>query len=368
MQSPLISLATPGAQSLRPYEPGMPIEELEREYGVTNSIKLASNENPLGAGAKALAALSRDLTNIHLYPDGNGFALKQSLAQHLGVAAEQITLGNGSNDVLDLVARAYANHEHEIVYSAYSFVVYALATQAVGARAVITEARGYGHDLAAMAAAVTAATRVIYVANPNNPTGTWNSAEEVRALLEAVPKHVIVVIDEAYCEYVSQPSYPNCLGWLAEFDNLMVTRTFSKIHGLAGIRVGYGVSHRDVADVLNRVRQPFNVSSPALRAALAALDDDEHVARSAAINQAGLAQLTIGCERLGLNVIPSVGNFLSIDFGRDAAPIYEALLHLGVIVRPIAGYGLPHHLRVTVGRAHENARFLEALATVLAPD
>jgi len=358
-------LAVPGVRRLQPYQPGKPIEDLERELGLRDIVKLASNENPLGPGQSALEAMRSCAGSLHRYPDGNGFALKAALAERLGVAPGQITLGNGSNELLELLARAFMTPADEVVFSQHAFAVYPLVTQAVGARAVVTPARDWGHDLEAMQAAVGPKTRLVFIANPNNPTGTWLAAEALRSFVSALPAHVLVVLDEAYFEYVEEPAYPDTMAWLAECPNLVITRTFSKIHGLAGLRVGYGVSHPDVADLLNRVRQPFNVNSVALAAARAALADIEHVERSVNINRRGMQQLVAACGELGLEYIPSVGNFLSIDMACPGAEAYRALLHEGVIVRPLANYEMPQHLRVTIGLEAENARFIAALRKVL---
>lgn len=365
MSADVIDLAAPGVRALRPYEPGKPIEELEREYGVRGAVKLASNENPLGPSPRALAAARRALGGIARYPDGNGFALKRALAERLGVPSECITLGNGSNDVLELAARAFATPENEIVYSGHAFAVYPIVTRAVGARPVVAPARDFGHDLEAMRSAVSERTRLVFIANPNNPTGTWLAAEALEAFVQAMPAHVLVVIDEAYHEYVSAPGYASLLPRLHRYPNLIVTRTFSKVYGLAGLRVGYGVSSPAVADVLNRVRQPFNVNSVALAAAFAALDDHAHVERSVRLNEQGRRQLADGFAALGLRQLPSVANFVCVDLGRPAALVYERLLREGVIVRPVASYGMPNHLRVTVGLPEENERFLKALETVV---
>lgn len=365
------SLALPGVRGLTPYLPGKPISELELELGLRNIIKLASNENPLGPSPKAIAAMGKLLSSCHLYPDGSGFELKAALASSLGVKAEQITLGNGSNDVLELVARTFLSPEYRAVFSEHAFAVYPIVTQAVGAQAAVAPAhdgtRGprHGHDLKAMACRVDQWTRVVFIANPNNPTGTYLQREELRDFLEGLPEPVVVVVDEAYCEYVEQSDYPNALTWLDDFPNLVVTRTFSKAYGLAGLRVGYAVSSEALADLLNRVRQPFNVNSLALAAAQAALEDEEHLRRSIRCNTEGLAQLAEGFSSRGLEFIPSVGNFLTVDVKGPAVPIYEALLREGVIVRPIANYGLPNHLRITVGSVEENRIFLAALDRVL---
>lgn len=360
------SHARPGIRRLKPYQPGKPVEELERELGIEGSIKLASNENPLGASPRVADAVTRALAEVERYPDGGGVVLRRSIAAKLGVSDDTITLGNGSNDVLDLIARVFAGPGDEIVFSEHSFAVYPIATQAVGADAVVTSAVEYGHDLEAMADAVTAKTRIVFVANPNNPTGTWNAADDVKRLLQNVSAEVIVVIDEAYAEYVEDERYPDTLAWLKEFPNLVITRTFSKIYGLASLRIGYSVSSPAIADLINRVRHPFNVNSLAQAAALAALEDDEFVGASRRVNQQGMVQLEAGFRQLDLQWIPSVGNFITVDVGRDAGPVYDALLREGVIVRPVANYGLPNHLRVSIGRPEENERCLQALKNVLA--
>ncbi len=359
-----MKLATPGVQGLSPYQPGKPIEELEREYGVKNAVKLASNENPLGPSPLALAAARAALADIHRYPDGNGFVLKNALAKKLGVRAGCITVGNGSNDILELLARAFVQSQNEVVFSEHAFAVYPIVTRAVGATPVVTRARDWGHDLAAMRAAVNARTRLVFIANPNNPTGTWLKAGELESFIQAMPPHVLVAVDEAYFEYVGATGYPDTVAWTGKYPNLVATRTFSKIYGLAGLRVGYGVSSPEVADILNRVRQPFNVNSIALAAAAAALGDEAHVARAVETNREGMQQLTRGFTELGLGYIPSVGNFVCVDFGRPAPPVYERLLREGVIVRPVANYGMPNHLRVTVGLPGENERFIKALEKV----
>ncbi len=361
----ILRLAIPGVQGLSPYQPGKPIEELEREYGVRNAIKLASNENPLGPSPRALEAAQKALHDIHRYPDGNGFALKQALARKHGVAPDQITLGNGSNDILEFLARAFVQPENEVVFSDHAFAVYPIVTRAVGAKAVVTPARNWGHDLAAMRATVNARTRLVFIANPNNPTGTWLRTDELEAFIRAMPAHVIVAVDEAYFEYVEEREYPDTIAWSAKYPNLVTARTFSKAYGLAGLRAGYAVSSAPMADVLNRVRQPFNVNSVALAAASTALSDEMHVKRAVQVNREGMQLLVGAFQSLGLKFIPSVGNFVCVDFGRPAAPIYEALLREGVIVRPVANYGMPNHLRVTIGLPEENQRFVAALKKVL---
>jgi histidinol-phosphate aminotransferase len=366
----IASLAAPGVRGLQPYQPGKPIEALEREYGVTNAVKLASNENPLGPSPKAVAAMRAALDGVALYPDGNGFVLKAKLSERLQVPTERITLGNGSSDILDFAVRAFVTPEHEVLFAEHSFAVYPILTRIAGARAVVAPAKNWGHDLTAMRAAITPRTRLVFVANPNNPTGTWLRGPELEAFIADLPDHVMIVVDEAYFEYASHPGmgaagYPNALAWVEKYPNLIVARTFSKVYGLAGVRAGYGVCAPQTADLLNRVRPPFNVSTLALAAASAALDDDAHLARTLETTAQGMHQLVRGFERMRLAYIPSVGNFVCVDVVRPAGPVYEGLLRHGVIVRPVANYGMPNHLRVTVGRAEENERFLTSLEKVL---
>lgn len=366
MSCDYIALATPGVQKLSPYQPGKPIDELERELGIENIIKLASNENPLGCSPRVLKAVESTLSELAIYPDGNGFALKQALADFYHRPIEEITLGNGSNDILELVARAFLKLGDEAVFSQYSFAVYPLAVQAVGGTGVNVPAVEWGHDLPAMARAITDKTRIVFIANPNNPTGTWVEEEALHAFLKAVPENVIVVLDEAYGEYVEPGVLPDGLAFLDQFRNVIVSRTFSKAYGLAGLRVGYAFAHPDITNVLNRVRQPFNVNSVALKAAVAALYDQDFVAHSRRLNAVGMQVITEGVRALGLDIVPSRGNFLCIRLGRPGLPVYEALLRQGVIVRPVTNYGLPDFIRVTIGTAAENERFLAALKTVLA--
>lgn len=355
----------PNVATLAPYQPGKPIEELERELGIAGAIKLASNENPRGPGPAVQAALARAATQLSRYPDGSGFRLKKALSTKLGVTPEKLTLGNGSNDVLELIARVALTPGAEGIVSEHAFVVYPLAIIGLGGKLVTVPAREWGTDLDAMLRAVTDRTRIVYVANPNNPTGTWVSRAAIESFLTRVPLHVVVVLDEAYFEYVGDRDYPDGVALLERFPNLVVTRTFSKIHGLAALRVGYAVSSAEIADLMNRVRQPFNVSSIGLECAEAALGDEQFVRDSRALNEAGMRQLEEGVVRSQIAYIPSGGNFLTIDLRRPAAPVYQGLLERGVIVRPIANYGMPRHLRITVGLLEENDRFLRALAEVL---
>ena len=362
----MCDLAPGYVRAIAPYQPGKPIAELAREFGLDPAaiIKLASNENPLGPSPLAIEAIEQALPELARYPDGNGFELKTALARHYRVNPDQIVLGNGSNDVLELAARVFLAPGREAVYSQHAFAVYPLVVQAAGAAGIETPAREFGHDLNAMLKAITPRTRMVFIANPNNPTGTLLSGAELLAFLRALPGHVIAVLDEAYLEYLPDALRVDSIAWLAQFPNLIVTRTFSKAYGLAGLRVGYAFAQRDVADLMNRVRQPFNVNSLALAAAAAALDDHEFVRRSFELNQAGMRQITQGLERLGLIHIPSSANFVSFRVA-DAGGVFQRLLGRGVIVRPIANYGLPDHLRVSIGLDRENARFLETLAQVL---
>ncbi|MBS68181.1 MAG: histidinol-phosphate transaminase [Pseudomonas sp.] len=368
MPCDFLALAQPGVQKLSPYVPGKPVDELARELNLdpVGIVKLASNENPLGPSPKVLDAIRAELSELTRYPDGNGFVLKQRLAERYAVGINQVTLGNGSNDILELVARAYLAPGLNAVFSEHAFAVYPIATQAVGAEGRAVPARNWGHDLDAMAAAVDENTRVVFVANPNNPTGTWFDAAALGEFLAHVPERVLVVLDEAYIEYAEGQELPDGLAFLADYPNLLVSRTFSKAYGLAGLRVGYAISSPVIADVLNRVRQPFNVNSLAQAAACAALDDVDYLAASRRLNDAGMRQLEEGFRQLGLDWIPSKGNFIAVDFARDAAPINQALLREGVIVRSVAGYGMPTFLRVSIGTEQENARFLDVLRQVLA--
>ena len=371
--SGFLNLAAPGIADLQPYVPGKPLDELERELGLSRTIKLASNENPLGPSPAGVEAAGRTLANLHLYPDDSGYRLKERLARELGVAPGELILGAGSSDVIDMVARTFLAPGRNAVFSQYSFAMYPIYTTASGAASKIAPAlppdhgeMPYGHDLQAMLEQVDEDTRVVFLANPNNPTGTWLKREELHAFLKELPERLVVVLDEAYTEYVTEDEYPDGIDWLEEFPNLIVTRTFSKIYGLAGLRVGYGAADPELIEIISRVRHPFNVSSPALAAAEAALDDQPFVERSRRLNSAGLRQLAGAFDGMGLKYIPSVGNFICVDLERDGGEVYQALLRRGVIVRPVANYDLPRHIRVTVGSEEENRRFLQALQEVLA--
>ena len=356
----LCDLSLPYVRAITPYQPGKPITQLAREMGlpVERIVKLASNENPLGMSPKARAALDKALHTLERYPDD--FGLKQALAEHAGLGMERIVLGNGSNDVLDIIARVFLAPGRSAVFSQHAFAVYPLATLAAGGELIAVPAKAYGHDLDAMRAAIRPDTRIVWIANPNNPTGTFVPYPQLKAFMQAVPSDVVVVLDEAYNEYIPPSERVDTAAWLSEFPNLVVTRTFSKIYGLAGLRVGYALASAEVADLMNRVRQPFNCNNLALAAAAAALDDHEFVAQSYALNRSGMEQILAGLKRVGLAHIPSHGNFVAFRAG-DAAEVNRQLLAQGVIVRPIGGYGLPEWLRVTIGSEAENARFLEAL-------
>lgn len=373
------SLVTSGVQSLQPYQPGKPIEELQREYGVSEVIKLASNENPLGTSPRVQSILAKEFDSFARYPDGNGFALKKMLAEKHDVSMEQITLGNGSSDPLEFVVRVFTQPGDEVLFSEHAFAMYPIVTQAASATAVVAPALSssqnkWGHDLDAMAERINERTKVIFIANPNNPTGTSLGGDELEAFIAKVPKSTVVVVDEAYFEYASEPAlgvidYPDATQWLDRYPNLMVTRTFSKAYGLAGLRVGYSLSHPDLANLLNRIRPPFNVNSLALAAACESLEDSNHIAKAVALNAQEMESTTRAFEQMGLKHIPSVGNFVCVDvsdsMGRDGLAVYDALLHEGIIVRPVANYGMPNHLRVTLGLPEENEKFLDALRKVL---
>jgi len=358
-------IAAPGPYGVIPYRPGKLVSELEREYGITDAVKLASNENPLGPSPLAVAAMGKVLADASQYPDSNGYYLKAKLAERYSVSAQQLVLGNGSNEILELIARAFLTAETSAVMSAHCFTVYPTVTVAAGARVIEVPSRQWGHDLAAMADAVTDDTRVIFIANPNNPTGTSVGRAELTEFLARLPAHLVVVLDEAYIDYIEDDAFPNGLEWLSTCRNLIVLRTFSKIYGLAGVRIGFGVADEQVIELLNRIRQPFNINNLALAAAEAALDDEQHLQQSRQVNQRGLQQLATGLADLGLGYIPSNANFITVDLCQPAAPVYFAMLKRGVIVRPIENYRMPQHLRISVGLESENRRCLQALAEAL---
>jgi histidinol-phosphate aminotransferase len=367
VKTSLISPANQGIANIAPYQTGKPIDELKRELGLDNIVKLASNENPLGCSPLATQAVHDELLEVGRYPDGSGYKLKAKITETFDVDMAQVTLGNGSNDILELVARTFIAPENTVIYSQHAFAIYALATQAVGATGIEVPAKDYGHDLVAMAKAVREDTRVIFLANPNNPTGTWFAESEFATFMQAVPSQVLVVLDEAYVEYF--PEYFNSIKFLDQYPNLLISRTFSKAYGLASLRVGFALAAPEITDLINRVRQPFNVNSFALAAATAALGDHDFLNQTRTLNYEGMAQLEAGCTALGLTWIPSRANFISIcvssNVQRQGTKVFQDLLKLGVIVRPIGGYGMPEYIRVSIGTFAENKRFLEALAQVL---
>ena len=359
-------LAQPGISGLSPYRPGKSIEEMERESGVSDIAKLASNENPLGPSPRVVAALVDHLQGLARYPDGSAFLFKNKLRDMTGFGPERVTLGNGSNEVLELLGRVFLGPGTESIVSEHAFIVYSLVTRALGGKVVEVPTVDYRQDLDATLAAISEKTRMVFIANPNNPTGTWVTRDALVAFLDKVPQDLIIVLDEAYFEYAeTAPGYPDGLSLVDDYPNLVVTRTLSKAYGLAGLRLGYGISHPAVADLMNRVRPPFNVNSLALAAGLIALDDQEHIRRSVRVNARGKVFLEKALNESGLACIPSAGNFLTVDFGKDAMPIYESLLREGVIVRPVGAYGLPNHLRITIGTSAENLQVIDAIRKVL---
>jgi len=351
-------------RAISPYQAGKPITQLAREMGipVERIVKLASNENPLGMSPKAKVAMEIAIATLERYPDD--FELKSAVASHNGLGAERVVLGNGSNDVLDLIARVFLTSGRSTIYSQHAFAVYPLASLSSGAELIAVPAKDFGHDLDAMRRVIRPDTRLIWIANPNNPTGTFLPYAELKAFMQAVPADVVVVLDEAYNEYIPPAERIDTTVWLAEFPNLVITRTFSKIYGLAGLRIGYALAASEIADLMNRVRQPFNCNNLALAAATAALDDHEFVARSYALNRAGMEQILEGFKGFGFSHIPSCGNFLTFKVG-DAGMLNQKLLKQGVIVRPLGGYGMDEWLRVTIGTEAENQRFLDAIDKAL---
>lgn len=358
-------------RAIAPYQGGKPIAEVAREFGLDEAhiVKLASNENPLGMPDSSKQAMLAAMADIARYPDSNGFELKAAISKKFGVPADWITLGNGSNDILELAAHALVQPGQSVVYSQYSFAVYPLATQAVGGRAIVVPANNFGHDLPAMAAAMADDTRLVFIANPNNPTGTFIDGAAIAAFLKIVPPQIVVVLDEAYTEYLSPQQRYDSLAWVKQYPNLLVSRTLSKAYGLAGLRVGFGIAQPGLTDLLNRIRQPFNVNSLAQAAAVAALADDAYLSRSAELNTDGYKQMVAAFESMGIEYVPSSGNFVLIRVGQDdgaGARVNLALLKQGVIVRPVANYGLPQWLRISIGLPQENTAFINALKKALA--
>lgn len=357
-------------RAIAPYQGGKPIAEVAREFGLDESkiIKLASNENPLGMPESAKRAIVQAMEDIGRYPDSNGFELKAAITAKYGVPQDWITLGNGSNDILEIAAHAFVQPTQSVVFAQYSFAVYPLATQAVGGRAIVVPAKNYGHDLLAMSKAIASDTKLVFVANPNNPTGTFVRAEEIEAFLQSVPQNVVVVLDEAYNEFLAPELQYDSIAWVRKYPNLLVSRTLSKAYGLAGLRVGFGIAQPAVTDLLNRIRQPFNVNSLAQAAAVAALNDTAFLKESARVNAEGYRQLTEAFAAMDLEYVPSFGNFVLVKVGNDdaaGARVNLALLKQGIIVRPVGNYGLPKWLRISIGLPEENAAFIEALKKAL---
>lgn len=365
-------LCMDGVKALKPYEPGKPISEIQREYGVSDVVKLASNENPLGPSPRALEAIGKALPDLALYPDGNGFELKRALSERFGVATDSITLGTGSDHILELIARAFLGPGRSAVVSKYAFAIYSIVTRAASAELRVADANApdhgempYGHDLTGMLERVDETTRVVFIANPNNPTGTWVDRGTLEFFLDRLPKDVLVVLDEAYFDFVGHPEYPDGVRFMEEYPNVIVMRTFSKAYGLAGVRVGYAFANPEVTDLINRVRLSFNPNTLAQVAAVAALEDRDHLRRTLDVNEKGLVRLRQAFSDMGLTTIPSVCNFVTVDVERPGREVFEELLREGVIVRPLDGYGLPTHLRVSVGTAEQNDRVVEAMKKVL---
>lgn len=367
--SKFYDLVQPAVKNVNPYVAGKPIDELKREYKISYVSKMASNENPLGSSLKVATALHNFAANMSRYPDGSGHNLREKLSAFLNVEMGQITLGNGSNELLELVARVFAGPGDEILYSQYGFAVYPISAQIVGASAVEVPAKNYGHDLPAMLAAITAQTKIIYVANPNNPTGTLFRCDEWEAFISQVPDNVIVVLDEAYLEYAEHAcndgSYPNGVDYIRDYPNLLVSRTFSKAYGLASLRIGYMLGSDEMISYINRLRMPFSVNAYAQVAAMTALSDPQFVMKTLRTNDQGMTQIRSSVEAKGLEVIPSYANFITIRFGENALDVYDKLLHEGVIVRPLVNYGMSEFLRVSIGNNHENNHFMSALNKVL---
>jgi len=353
--------------AIQPYVPGKPVEELERELGIRDSVKLASNENPLGPSPLVLKEIINDLTNtksslsLNRYPDGNGYYLKQALSKRLSVSEDEIILGNGSNELIDIAARTFLQPGDEAVMAHPSFVVYPMATQAQGATAIQIPLKKYTHDLEAMADAITSSTKIVFIANPNNPTGTMNTKAEFERFMKRIPEGILVVSDEAYCEYVTKPDYPDSMKYLAQGKDILILRTFSKMYGLAGLRIGYGIGPKDIIGEMNKLRPPFNTSSIAQKAALWALQDENHLQRTREINEQGKTYLYKELDSIGIKYVPTEANFIFMPLEQDAHTLYTVLLKQGVIVRPMG----QHEIRVTIGLPEENKRFIDALKKVM---
>lgn len=356
-------LANDFVRTLTPYQPGKPIAEVEREIGIKSSIKLASNENPLGTSPYVTEAIKHALNSAHIYPDGNCFELKNALSEFLQIEKNQLTIGNGSENLIELIVKSYLHKKDNAIISQYAFLTIPILLQSYGVQTTVIKAKNYGHDIDQIITAVSDNTRVIFIVNPNNPTGTYTKKDDLLRLLNTVPDNILVVVDEAYTEYISKSDYTTALNYINTYPNLIVLRTFSKVYGLAGLRVGYSVSSPEIADILNRSRLPFNVNSLAQIAACAALQDQDHVIKSVNLNCDGMKYLEKKLQNLQLDYIPSLGNFITINVG-DAVSVYNDLLYEGVIVRPLHAYQLPEFIRVTISTQTHNERFIEAMAKV----
>ena len=350
---------------LTPYQPGKPIEEVGRELGLTSVIKLASNENPLGPSPLAIAAVADALQNLHFYPDGSSFELKKVLGEFLNVNVNQLTFGNGSENILEMIVKAYLGPGDAAVISEYAFLTIPLLIKSVGGHVIAAKAYKFGHHIQNMLECITPRTRLLFIVNPNNPTGTYTKTEDLLYLLDSISKNILVVLDEAYHEYIDEENYPDTLALMQKYPNLMVSRTFSKAYGLAALRLGYAISSPDIADILNRARLPFNVNMLADIAARAAIKDQNHIQQSIRLNKLGMSQLTAALQSLNMDYIPSLGNFITINVQQNAMGIYQLLLREGVIVRPLGAYNMPNFIRVTIGTFAQNERFLEALKKVM---
>jgi histidinol-phosphate aminotransferase len=359
------NLINPNIQDLQPYSPGKPVQELERELGITGAIKLASNENPLGPSPKAIAAIKETLGEVHRYPDGGGFYLKQALAPKLGVKPENIILGNGSDESLEIICRTFLRPGEQVIYADCAFLEYELISKAAGAERLRVPLKDFVHDLEAMARAVTEKTKLIFIANPNNPTGTMVDRRAFERFMKSIPPQVLVIVDEAYYEYVQRADFPDTIGYMHQGRNIITLRTFSKIYGLAALRIGYGIAKAELIGYMNRVRQPFNVNALAQVAALGALSDTEHLTHSQEVIRQGRQYLYSQFDELDIDYIPSVANFILLDTKLNGRQVYQAMLKEGVIVRAMDVYGLPSYIRVTIGTEGENRCLLKALKQAL---
>jgi len=359
-----LDIACEGVKNLRPYEPGKSTEDIERELGLTGVVKLASNESPLGPSPKAADACREMANGTHLYPDNDSHTLKAELSRKHAIPETSLVIGNGSTQLIELIANVFLDKDSEAIYSEYAFIYYAISVTARGAKGVMTPAKDWGHDLEAMAAAITDKTKVIFLANPNNPTGTWFEQSHLNDFMQKVPEQVLVVLDEAYIDYQAAENLPDSIVLRNQYENLIITRTFSKAYGLGGLRLGYAIAPEQIANILNRYRAPFSINALAEKAAVASLHDSEHLQTSCQVNQEGMQQITQGLKNLAVDYIPSAGNFVTIRSPMDCQQAYSELLMQGVIVRPLTPYGMSHHLRCTIGTTEQNEKLLHAIKKV----